>query len=230
MTRLVSTVAVVDLEAACALYGHDSPPEPLGRTRPVGSLWLATRGVAPISARLDGELTELRRWVEAFVDADECLECRVSSRDGRTADRRLHVIRSGDAGFVALQRSAETVETVDIYEVSPPDLAEVVSYSVGLVGAGSRPCIAVTDVGDEYDAFGIPVPQANSGDPSVDVVDPGEVVAIGTIQSAHGFAPIRWVQIRDDGDYLCASADARYAEPLDVESLHTYVEEFIARR
>ncbi|SUA03161.1 Uncharacterised protein [Mycolicibacterium fortuitum] len=41
----VGTIAVVDLEAACELYGRDMLPYPLGRSRPVGSVWLLTREV-----------------------------------------------------------------------------------------------------------------------------------------------------------------------------------------
>ncbi|MGK2869859.1 MAG: hypothetical protein ACSLFA_25065, partial [Mycobacterium sp.] len=75
---VLCTVAVVDLEAACALYGRDALPPPFGRSRPVGSVWLLSRDVAPIEERLhDGDLREARAWVEALVRAEVCMECRV---------------------------------------------------------------------------------------------------------------------------------------------------------
>lgn len=68
-SNLVGTVAVVDLEAACEQYGRDELPYPLGRTRPVGSVWLATRDVEPIDDRLEfGDLRGVRSWVEAWFE------------------------------------------------------------------------------------------------------------------------------------------------------------------
>jgi hypothetical protein len=70
----VGTVAVVDLEAACELYGRDMLPYPLGRSRPVGSVWLATRDVGLIDDRLNGgDLHGIRAWVEALVRAMSAL-------------------------------------------------------------------------------------------------------------------------------------------------------------
>lgn len=247
---LVGTVAVVDLEAACELYGRDQLPYPLGRSRPVGSVWLATREVEPIDDRLNGgDLCGVRAWVEALVRADVCVECRVSFSDDDTPDLRLHGLRAGELGFAAVQRNdRHVVDIVDIYAVSPGVLAEVIADSVGLVGSGSRVRIAVARSGDrlpappemvnEYDDFGFPIPLTVPQDPVVQTVDGHDVVATGTVQSRHdparywGVDPerrlLQWVQVGDDGDYLYAPDDTGCAEPLDAETLRACIDGLIA--
>lgn len=237
---VVGTIAVVDLEAACELYGRDMLPYPLGRSRPVGSLWLLTRDVGPIEDRLNGgDLAGIRAWVEAFVRADVCVGCRVSISDGDIPDLRLNGLLAGGSGFVAVQHSdPDGVDTVTVYAVSPAAVGAVIADSVGLVGAGSHPRIAVAgledrlpapppEVVDEYDDFGFPIPRAESEGPPVRVVDGSDVTAIGTVQTLSG--PIRfWVTVDDDGDYLYAPDDAGYAEPLDAELLRAYIDGPIA--
>src|SRR5690606_16000573 len=49
----VGSAAVVDLEAVCDHYGVSDLPSPLGRSRPVGSMWLLTRDLPPIDYRLE---------------------------------------------------------------------------------------------------------------------------------------------------------------------------------
>lgn len=245
----VGTVAVVDLEAACAHYGRDSLPYPLGRSRPVGSVWLLNRDVVAIEERLrDGDLRAARAWVEALVRADVCLDCRVSFSDAGTADLRVHGLRSGESGFVAVQRrDGDGVDVVDICAVSPYVLGSTLVESVGLVGAGARMRVAVTggarDVPAapesvaEYDDFGFLIPSAEPRDAALSVIDGDDVRAIGTIRmwrepdrhagSDGKSSVLQWIQIADDGDYLYAPGGVGYAEPLDVQLLRTCVEEFL---
>lgn len=244
----VGTAAVVDLEAACELYGCDVLPYPLGRSRPVGSVWLATRDVKPIDDRLkDGDLRGVRAWVEALVRADVGVECRVSFR-ADTPDLRLHGLLCGESGFVAVQRrDRDAVDVIDIYAVSPTALGAVVADSIGLVGAGAHARIAVAGHGallpassealEEYDDFGFPIPHGGPREPAAHTVDERDVVATGTVQSRYdparrwGFEPerraLRWIQA-GDGDYLYAPGDAGYAEPLDAETLRECIDELIA--
>ncbi|MGE2726072.1 hypothetical protein [Mycolicibacterium pulveris] len=246
--ELVGTVAVVDLEAACELYGRDMLPYPLGRRRPVGSVWLATRGVAPIEYRLDGDLCGIRAWVEALVRADVCVECRVSYRGEGTADLRLHGLRAGELGFVAAQGvDREGIDVVHIYAVPPVALGTVIVDWAGLVGAGDHARIAVTGNGhglpeppgllDEPDDFGFPTPHTRPQESGIRTVDEQNVVATGSVQSRYDPAGhwgidadrriLRWVQV-DDGDYLYAPGNAGYAEPMDAETLRGCIEGFIA--
>ncbi|MCV7204727.1 hypothetical protein B7435_09805 [Mycolicibacterium peregrinum] len=227
----VGTVAVVDLEAACELYGRDTLPYPLGRSRPVGSVWLLTRDVGPIEDRLNGgDLARVRAWVEAFVRADVCVGCRVSLSGRDTPDLRLNGLLAGDLGFVAVQHSdPDGVDAVDVYAVSPGAVGAVIADSVGLAGAGSHLRIAVAGLDDrlpapppgavdEYDDLGFLIPHAESDGPPVHVVDGRDVAAIGTVQSLSGSTRY-WVTVDDDGDYLYAPGGAGYAEPLDAETL-----------
>lgn len=115
--ELVGTAAVVDLEAACELFGCETLPYPLGRSRPVGSVWLLTRDVGPIEDRLDGgDLRGLRTWVEAVARAEMWVGCRVSYRDDDIPDLRLNGVRTDEVAFIAVQRNhPEVVDIVDVY-------------------------------------------------------------------------------------------------------------------
>lgn len=246
---LMGTVAVVDLEAACELYGRDMLPYPLGRSRPVGSVWLLTRDAGPIEDRLNGgDLAGVRTWVESFVRADVCVECRVNFSYEDIPDLRLHGLRAGEVGFVAVQRrDRDALDVVDIYAVRPEFLGAVLADSVGLVGAGAHARIAVAGSGDrlpdlpemvdEYDDFGFPIPDAAPRGPAVRTLDKSDVVATGTVQSRYAPAQhwgvdaerqiLQWVQVGDDGDYMYVPDDAGYAEPLDVAMLRTCIDELI---
>jgi hypothetical protein len=244
----VGTVAVVDLESACELFGRDTLPYPLGRSRPVGSVWLATRDVRPIDERLDdGDLRGVRAWVEAFVRSDVSVECRVKYPDEDAPDLRLHAVRSGEQAFVAVQgRDRDGVDVIDIYAISPARLGVAVAETVGLHRPGAHPRIAVTaggdahrdhdgDDGDEYGTLDFLVSHAA---PAVTGVDRGDVMATGTVQTRYeparqwGTDPERrileWIHVRDDGDYLFEPDDAVHAEPLDTETLTAYLDGFIA--
>ncbi|MDY6998088.1 MAG: hypothetical protein SW019_15920 [Actinomycetota bacterium] len=244
----VGSVAVVDLESVCELYGRDTVPFPLGRSRPVGSLWLATRDVDPIEYRLDaGDLRSVRGWVEALMRPDVCVECRVHCSVGDRPDRRLHGVLADGSGFLAVQGSDEGVDIVDVYAVPPPELAAVVADTVGLVGAGAHQRIAVTghtdqvpeavDARDEADDLSFLVDHTVHPEP-VPVVDDRDVVATGTVQTRTeparqwGVDPDRrilhWVQVRGDGDYIYEPDDADHAEPLDAGMLRSWIEGFIA--
>ncbi len=233
-SELTGTVAMVDLEAACALYGLDSLPFPLGRSRPVGSVWLATRDVRPIDERLSDDLRGVRAWVETLVQSDVCVECRVRCSGGDTPDLRMHGLRSGGSAFVAVQRGDRGVDVVDLYAVSPEMMGPAIVESVGLVGAGAHPRIKVATSGEpspdashESDLDFLAPPPSDVTVPRVDFRD---VLATGTVQVRGGSAVsvLQWVQIRDDGDYVFDSGDAENAEPVDVETLTAYLNGMIA--
>jgi hypothetical protein len=223
---LPGSIAVVDLETACEMYGRELPA-PLGRTRPVGSVWLLTRDAANLQDRLhDGDLRGVRDWVEAVARADVSVECRVHRPGREGPDLRLHGMRVGDAGFVAVQRTApDGVDTVDIYPAGPAELAATITERAGLVGAGTHPRIAVTGCGDrlpepavdDYDGFGFATSETGSG---ALAVDGDTVVSIGTLRVRDGSVPetLQWVQVGADGDYLYVP-DAGYAEPVDAATL-----------
>ena len=212
-------------------------------------MWLATRDVAPIENRLDdGDLRDVRGWVEALVRPDVCIECRVHPLDGSTPDLRVHGLRAAEAGFAAVQgRDRDGVDVVEIYAVPPALLGAVVAESVGLVGAGGHRRIAVTGGGErlpapadgvgEYDDLGLSIIQLELSQQAVPV-DVRDVVAIGTVQSRHEPTPywgvdsarpiLRWVQVRGDGDYLYEADDSGHLEPLDLSLLNACIDGLIA--
>ncbi|WP_370329537.1 ESX secretion-associated protein EspG [Mycolicibacterium hippocampi] len=244
----VDSVAVVDLESACALFGWETLPYPLGRSRPVGSVWLATRAGEPIAERLaGGDLPGIRSWVESLVRSDVCVECRVHPFDVQTPDLRLHALRAGESGFVAVQtRDQDGVDVVDIYSVAPDALAAAIAESVGLVGAGAHPRIAVAgdgihlpampDTAEQYDDLGFPVQHAESDELPDRVCGVSEVVATGTVQTRWagerqwGTDPqsriLQWVQVSGDGDYVYEFDG--HAEPMTEDMLRSFIDGFIA--
>ena len=246
---LVGTAAVVDLEAACALYGRESLPDPLGRSRPVGSVWLLSRDTGPIENRLNGgDLHAAREWVQAVLRTEAFLACRVSFTDADTPDVRVHALRTGESGYVAVQRiAADGIDVVDIVEVAPHALGLAVAESVGLVGAGGRIRIAVTGGGrlpappetvDEYDDFGLLIPSAEPRDTALQLIDGRELVAVGVVQSWHdpdrrwdGDAnrqTLQWVQVSGDGDYLYSPGGVGDAEPMDLDLLRACIDRTVA--
>ncbi len=232
----VCTIAVVDLEAACALYGRDALPPPLGRSRPVGSFWLLSR--APVHKRLgEGDLREVRSWVGDLVRADATVQCRVRFADVGTAEIRMHALRAGGSGFVAVQRrDDEGVDVVDIRRVAPYALGSVIAEAAGLIGAGGRTRVVVTGEAHglpvapesvaEYDDFGFLIPSAEPRDAALSVVDGRDVAAVGTVLTSDDHV-LQWIQITEDGDYLYAPGAVGYAEPLDVDFLRTCIEDLV---
>jgi hypothetical protein len=145
-----------------------------------------------------------------------------------------------------VQRRREGVDIVDIYEVSPETLGALIAESVGLVGAGAHPRLAVTGGGDrlphppeieDYDDLGLSITHMGPRDEAV-LVAGRDVVATGTVQARHrpaghwGTDPTRpllqWVRVGADGDYVYEADGAGYLEPLDVSMLTACVEGLIA--
>lgn len=228
----VGSVAVVDLEAACEAYGRELP-QPLGRSRPVGSVWLLTRDVGPIEDRLrDGDLRGIRGWVEAVARPEVSVSCRLSYSDEDARDLRLHAMVVDGTARVAVQRTdADGVDTVDIHSLWPGDLGAAVAGAIGLTGPGAQPRIAVTGCGDrlpapaieERDEFGF-----SGMDSGALAVDETEVSGIGAVQiRADSWGEtLQWVHVDGDGDYLYA-ADEGYAEPVDATMLRRTLDDLI---
>jgi hypothetical protein len=160
---------------------------------------------------------------------------------------RLHGVRAGESGFVAVQSRREGVDIVDIYAVPPSMLGAVIAESFGLVGAGAHPRIAVTagddrlpdppEAVDEYDDLGLSITHVGPREAAV-VVDGRDVAAIGTVQSRNGPAShwgtdpglpiLRWVEMHGDGDYLYEADGDGYLEPLTTPMLIACIEGLIA--
>lgn len=248
----VGSIAVVDLEAICELYGRYVLPYPLGRSRPVGSLWLLTRDTAPVGERLNnGDLRIFREWVEAYVRADISAECRVSYPSDEVPDIRLHAFRAGESGFIAAQRpDADVIDVVEISTVSPYDLGAVIAGSVALTKPGSRSQITVPgntgyfaapvdtfDPDDEDDEYGFTVRDTVRATPTATTVADGDVTATATVQSRCDPARewgvdaakkvLTWMQVKDDGDYI-STPDSGYAVPMTEEMLRTRIDQLIA--
>ncbi|WP_234807696.1 hypothetical protein [Mycolicibacterium bacteremicum] len=226
----VGSIAVVDLEAALELYAETVLPEPLGRSRPVGSLWLASRNVEPIETRLsDGDLRRMQPWVAALVRPDVSVQCRVEYSDGNADDRRLYAVRGQGVGFVAVQRRCDGMDTIDVYSAAPDVLSQAVAESAGLVGAGTRWRIELADRhadADRYDDLGFLIPGSERERSNATIVDRGSITATGTLRVGDRF--VQWVQIDGDGDYILDPAEPGSAEPLDIETMTGCVAGLIA--
>lgn len=180
---------MVDLEAACELYGRPVLPYPLGRSQPVGAVWRASREVAPIEDRLhSGDLRGVRAQMEALVRADVCVEYRLSYSGEVTPYLRGTHCEPTGWGMPRYKHSdRDGLDVVDICAVSPEVSGAVVADSVGLVGAGAHARIAVSRRGDrlpalpemvdEDDGFGFPIPHAGRPGPAAVTIAGRDVVA-----------------------------------------------------
>lgn len=170
----VDTVAVVDLSRRAHCSAGKRCPIRWGVAGPSGRCGLPAEPASrSLIASPMGTFPEFDHG-GSLVRSDVCVECRVHSLGAHTLDLRLHALRAGESGFVAGQtREQDGVDVVDIYSVAPDALAAAIAESVGLVGAGAHPRIAVAGGGsrlpkktpetlEEFDDLGFPVRRAES--------------------------------------------------------------------
>ena len=192
----VGEVDLADLAEIGRLQGRDGLPYPFAYTRPQKQYG---RRVASVADRLDHrDLRPFRGWIDAYIDADIWVACRVHYRNPDAPDRRILAYYAGQAGYIAAQRSNDDV--VEVSEVSAADLGASIAGSVGLIRPGrTQPGIVIPGyVGyfvDEATPDDDEVYAVRVGDRSPQhehpVVDDGAVTALAIIQSRWQ-PPRRW--------------------------------------
>ncbi|OBK27238.1 ESX secretion-associated protein EspG [Mycobacterium asiaticum] len=245
--RLVGTIDLADLDTLCELRGAEFLPYPFMREGgPAGP-----EAPSSVAARFDdGDLRVFREWLETHGNADVWVECRVLYRDDDLPDTRLSACRSARVGFLAAQRPGQNL--VDVYELSPPDIAAAIAEGVRPSGPGSHPQIVIPKYvnyfgestaefgdfddfgdGDDYEAI------IRADRPALEqaaTVPDADVLALATIQShceparAWGVDWAKdllvWVQLDADGDYIY-DAEFQHAVPATHESLRNRIDGLI---
>lgn len=244
--RLVGTIDLADLDALCELRGAEFLPYPLVRQHDAAGL-----DVSSVAARFDdGDLRAFRDWIETHGNADVWVECRVLYRDDDIPDARLSACRSGGSAFLAAQRPGQNL--VDVYELSPPDLAAAIADGIRPSGPGSYPQIVIPkyinyfresaadfadfDDFDGEDDYEVTIRADRPAVERAATVRDADVVALATIQShceparawgvdwAKDF--LVWVQLDGDGDYIYA-AEFQHAVPATHETLRNRIDGLI---
>ncbi|OBJ63130.1 ESX secretion-associated protein EspG [Mycobacterium asiaticum] len=244
--RLVGTIDLADLDALCQLRGAEFLPYPLLRE---GVPVETGAGAPSVAARFDGgELQVFRDWIETHEHADVWVECRVLYRDDDTPDTRLSACRSAGLGFLAAQRPGQ--DLVDVFELSPPDIAAAIAQGVRPSGPGSHPQVVIPkyvnyfrgsaaesagfdDFDDDYE---VTIRADRPGVEQATVVRDADVLALATIQShceparawgvdwAKDF--LVWVQLDADGDYIY-DAEFQHAVPATYETLRSRIDRLV---
>ncbi len=241
----VGVINLADLAAVGRLRGHDGLSYPFAYTRPQKQ---HRQRIASVADRLDdGDLSAFRAWIDAYIDANIWVACRVHHRNPGNRGGRMLAYSAGQAGYVASQR--ENDDVVEVSELSALDLGAVIAGSVGLAKSGSQPQVvipgyigyfaphAAADYDDSgNDAF-YSVAVADRLPQAHPVVDDEDVTAVAIIQSRWQ-PPRRWgvdwtknvvvcVQTESDGDYIYAP-DFGHAVPVNEQILSERIDELIA--
>lgn len=138
----IGALGLSELAAICRQQGRSGLPFPLFEP------YRADQGHAPSGhrggdhARNDAaDSGVFWRWAQAWTSADIWVEARVAHTDPNTDDIRVLGYRSGDRGYLGVQRRDEPA--VDAYLLSAYDLAAAVANHLGLTTPGARRAITV---------------------------------------------------------------------------------------
>ncbi|MBX9639478.1 MAG: ESX secretion-associated protein EspG [Mycobacteriaceae bacterium] len=251
--QALGSIHVADLVAIRVSRGNDGLPYPFTQARPNSAGLPDAAALTSVCARLrDGDLRNIRRWVETYDRADIWVECRVLHSSHDVPDARIMAFRAGQSGYLAVQRPDDDV--VDVSELSPYSLGPAIAHLVGLTGPGSHARIVVPKYVDYFAAAAAAAAAAEDEDDDDDyhesVLQPvrsvvgravkvsnADVRAVATIQSRCQHARswgVDWgrrflflVQIRDDGDYLY-DRDFSLASPIAETRLSERIDGLIA--
>jgi hypothetical protein len=240
----VGTIDLLDLQVICDFQGCEGLPFPFMFTQPAR---FATENAASAYAVSvpdrfkHADLSVFRACTAAYVHADIRVECHVQYLPADTPSARVMAYRTGDSGYFTTQRPDGDV--VDVYTVSPYDLGAAVSDAVMLAGPGRHPKIVIPKFAPrpradfDTDAHDSVVIRDEVVSPTEVTVAATDVSAYATVQSHwrparrwgldRGKPFVRWVRVRDDGDYIYAS-DHSYAAPMTKSTLTAEINRLIA--
>ncbi|MHC9297393.1 ESX secretion-associated protein EspG [Mycobacterium sp. LTG2003] len=239
--RHVGSIDLIDLDIICRFHGRESLPYPFMLTKPTNfaSHDEYTAYGRSVSDRFDhGDLQKFRRWAAAYAYADIRVECHVQYISADTPSLRVLGHRVGELGFVARQRENEDI--LDVYEVSPYDLGQVVADAVDVGRPGKHTAVAfsepstVSRTAPHSEDFRVHH-EADRSPPTV--IRRAAVTAFGSVQSH--WRPTRrwgldrgknaavWVSVEDDGSYLF-DPEIGAGRPMTRPALAGRIDELIA--
>lgn len=206
--KRLGRIDLQDLDIISAYLGREFLPFPLLQTLPHRFTYFDEYAAHARSVpdRLNhGDLAVFKKWFGSLADADLRVECRVQHFATDTPAERMLAHRSGESGFLAIQRPDDVV---DIFTLSPYDLGPAIAGSVDLTQPGSRPAVVIP----EYVPLALRDGQQTDADHTRAVtVSRAEVRAYATVQSHRRPArdwgvdqeteTVVWVRLAEDGDY-----------------------------
>ncbi|KAA0096632.1 hypothetical protein CIW49_18305 [Mycolicibacterium sp. P1-18] len=237
----VGALDLFDLQLLNERWGRDSLPYPFMLTRPARFEFLDE--VAGYAAQLpdrlrSGDLTNFARCLNALRHADVTVTGHVQYVPADTPSIRVLAFRTGQSGYLLEQRA--DADVVDVYTVSPFELAAAVATAMRLESPGCHPLVvnaehtpsrpAVVDDDDVVVRHGMTAERGVKTSIS-------QLSAYAQVQS--NWRPGRewgidsrkdslvWVRIKDDGDYLGAP-DRSSGIPLTANLLRERIDGLIA--
>lgn len=234
---------LLDLDLAGERQGRDMLPYPFRYTHPTRFAYAdeveSYSATVPERVRT-GDLAVFARFLHTLWHFDIEVSCHVQPMRTDVVSVQALAVRSGQRGFLAVQRNE--VDVIDIHSVSPYDLGAAIAEAAGLQKPGRHRRIVVPDLNgngtkpaDGNDSSVI-IRQSASQTPDV-AVPMSAVVAYATVQSrwepARRWGPDRskpmliWLRTDDDGEYVYED-DAPHAIPLSRDGLQERIDRLIA--
>lgn len=237
----VGSIELLDLEVIGEFCGRNFLPYPFMFAWPTrfATQEEATAYTITVPDRfMHGDLQTFGECIRAYLNADIRVECHIQQIPADTPSGRVIAYRTGQLGFLAVQRS--DADVVDFYTVSPYDLGAAIAETVPVEQPGRHPAIVIPEyVPPSRGAFDTEVLSINDrvATPTEVTVRAREVTAYATVQSH--WRPSRkwgldrfksalvWTRIRGDGDYIYAP-DGSHARPMTGLMLQDRIDRLIA--
>jgi hypothetical protein len=235
-------MSLLDLKVISEFDGRKFLPYPFMFTRPssFGTLEEASAYKVTVPDRYyHGDLRAFAECAQAYLDSDIRVECHVQHIPAEAPSVRAVAWRTGQLGFLGVQRPDEDV--VDVHTVSPYDLGAAIAEAVPLEDPGGRSAIVVPEYVPrrhraEFDGEDFSVSHRVAS-PTEVRVPAREVTVYSTVQShwrparKWGFdghkAALVWIRVEEDGDYVYVP-DGSHAKPMTRVMLQDRIDRLVA--
>lgn len=239
----VGGLDLLDLDLAGERQGRDMLPYPFRYTHPTRFQYAdeVESYSATVPERLrTGDLAVFARYLHTLWHSDIEVSCHVQQMRADVESVRALAVRSGQQGFLAVQRN--DVDVIDIHSVSPYDLGAAIAEAAGLQKPGRHRRIVVPELNrngaEPADGNDSSVVIRQSAAQTTDVSVPlSTVEAYATVQSrwepARRWGPDRskpmliWLRVGGDGDYVYTD-EGPHAIPLSWDSLQERIDRLIS--
>ncbi|TDZ98789.1 hypothetical protein [Mycobacteroides salmoniphilum] len=238
-------IQIVDLEIAATFYGEEFLPHPFRWAKPgkFSTLNEYRDYARSVPDRLShGDLRLLQTWFDTYRRSDIRVECNVDAFAAEGSGAQVLAHRLGTSGYLATQVPGEN--EIDIFAVSPYELADAVVSRIALTKPGRHPEISVPGMLER-----IPEETSDSAAHSIREnlqldavpivsVSVHEIAVFSLIQSNWrparfwGFdgekSLVAWGTRKGDGDYISAPSLSGEAKPMAESDLIGRINRLIA--
>lgn len=237
-------IQIVDLEIAATFYGEESLPHPFTWVKPgqFSTLNEYRDYARSVPDRLvHGDLSLLQTWFDTYRRSDIRVECYVNAIDPEGLGAQILAQRLGDSGYLATQIPGEN--EIDIFAVSPYELADAIVSRIELTKPGCHPEISVAGMAELFPEEPPNRPHSIRENLELDAVpvvsvSVDEIAVFSLIQSNWrparfwGFdrekSLVAWGTRKGDGDYISVPSLSGEAKPMDRSDLIGRINRLIA--